>query len=129
MIGDSKETLEKVSYSKDKVLYELFYSNSSVEDNEKGKGSSAKIIYDEETLDLEVPEKMTILDAALQKNIDVPYSCQGGVCSSCIAKITSGSATMIQNNILTDSEVEEGLVLTCQAIPQTKEITVDFDDV
>jgi len=36
---------------------------------------------------------------------------------------------MIQNNILTDSEVEEGLVLTCQAIPQTKEITVDFDDV
>ena len=129
MIEDSKETLEKANYSKDKVLYELFYSKPAVEDNEKGKGSSAKIIYDEETLDLEVPEKMTILDAALQKNIDVPYSCQGGVCSSCIAKITSGSATMIQNNILTDSEVEEGLVLTCQAIPQTKEITVDFDDV
>ena len=59
----------------------------------------------------------------------MPYSCQGGVCSSCIAKIKSGSATMIQNNILTDSEVEEGLVLTCQAIPETKEITVDFDDV
>ena len=45
------------------------------------------------------------------------------------AKITSGSATMIQNNILTDEEVKEGLVLTCQAIPETKEITIDFDDV
>ena len=65
---------------------------------------------------------------ALQKNIDVPYSCQGGVCSSCIAKITVGSATMIQNNILTESEIKEGLVLTCQAIPETKEITVDFND-
>ena len=36
---------------------------------------------------------------------------------------------MIQNNILTDSEIEEGLVLTCQAVPQTNEITVDYDDV
>ena len=72
---------------------------------------------------------MTILDAALQKNIDVPYSCQGGVCSSCIAKISSGTATMLQNNILTESEIEEGLVLTCQAVPQSPSITIDFDDV
>ena len=63
------------------------------------------------------------------KNIDVPYSCQGGVCSSCIAKISSGTATMLQNNILTESEIEEGLVLTCQAVPQSPSITVDFDDV
>ena len=130
MIENSKDTLEKLNYPDSKVLYELFFSKSVLEkDNEKGSGSTAKIIYDEEILDLDVPEKMTILDAALQKNIDVPYSCQGGVCSSCIAKITSGSATMIQNNILTDSEIEEGLVLTCQAVPETKEITVDFDDV
>ena len=130
MIENSKDTLEKLNYPDSKVLYELFFSKSVLEkDNEKGSGSAAKIIYDEEILDLDVPEKMTILDAALQKNIDVPYSCQGGVCSSCIAKITSGSATMIQNNILTDSEIEEGLVLTCQAVPETREITVDFDDV
>ena len=130
MIETAKETLKKANYPEDKVLYELFFSKPVLEkDNEKGNGSSAKIIYDEEILDLDIPEKMTILDAALQKNIDVPYSCQGGVCSSCIAKITSGSATMIQNNILTDSEIEEGLVLTCQAVPETKEITVNFDDV
>ena len=129
MIETAKETLKKANYPEDKVLYELFYSKPVSENNDKGNGSSAKIIYDEEILDLDIPEKMTILDAALQKNIDVPYSCQGGVCSSCIAKITSGSATMIQNNILTDSEIEEGLVLTCQAVPETKEITVNFDDV
>jgi len=129
MIENSKEVLEKLNYSDKKVLYELFYSKSDANVSESGSGSAAKIIYDEETIELDVPKKMTILDAALQKNIDVPYSCQGGVCSSCIAKITVGSATMIQNNILTDSEIKEGLVLTCQAIPETKEITVDFDDV
>ena len=131
MIENSKEVLEKLNYSDKKVLYELFYSKSDANVSESGSrsGSAAKIIYDQETIELDVPKKMTILDAALQKNIDVPYSCQGGVCSSCIAKITVGSATMIQNNILTDSEIKEGLVLTCQAIPETKEITVDFDDV
>ena len=129
MIENSREVLEKSNYPENKVLFELFYSKPVTKSGENGDGSTAKIIYDEEILELVVPKKMTILDAALQKNIDVPYSCQGGVCSSCIAKITTGSATMIQNNILTDSEIDEGLVLTCQAIPQTNEITVDYDDV
>ena len=129
MIENSKEALEKSNYPENKVLFELFYSKPVTKSGENGDGSTAKIIYDEEILELIVPKKMTILDAALQKNIDVPYSCQGGVCSSCIAKITTGSATMIQNNILTDSEIDEGLVLTCQAVPQTNEITVDYDDV
>ena len=129
MIENSREALEKSNYPENKVIFELFYSKPVSKSGENGDGSTAKIIYDEEVLELIVPKKMTILDAALQKNIDVPYSCQGGVCSSCIAKITTGSATMIQNNILTDSEIDEGLVLTCQAVPQTNEITVDYDDV
>jgi len=60
---------------------------------------------------------------------DAPYSCQGGVCSSCIARISEGTATMRQNNILTDSEVAEGLVLTCQAHPTSSTLKVDYDDV
>jgi len=59
----------------------------------------------------------------------VPYSCQGGVCSSCIARVKEGKATMDTNQILTDGEVEEGLILTCQAHPTTDSIIVDFDDV
>ena len=74
-------------------------------------------------------QKKTILEAALDQDLDAPYSCQGGICSSCIAKITEGNAVMRQNNILTDSEVADGLVLTCQAQPTTAKITVDYDDV
>ena len=129
MIQSATELLKGKSFNENQILFELFYSEASEKTIVSSKNSKATIIYDDETLSLEVPENMTILDAALQKNIDVPYSCQGGVCSSCIAKVSSGSASMLQNNILTDSEIEEGLVLTCQAVPKTQEITVDFDDV
>ena len=129
MIQSATELLKDKSFNENQILFELFYSEASEKNTVPSKNSKATIIYDDETLSLEVPENMTILDAALQKNIDVPYSCQGGVCSSCIAKVSSGSASMLQNNILTDSEIEEGLVLTCQAVPKTQEITVDFDDV
>ena len=129
MIQSATELLKGKSFNENQILFELFYSKASEKTTVSSKNSKATIIYDDETLSIEVPENMTILDAALQKNIDVPYSCQGGVCSSCIAKVSSGSASMLQNNILTDSEIEEGLVLTCQAVPKTQEITVDFDDV
>ena len=129
MIKNSSETLEKMSINKESILYELFYSSENEKNKVSNSGSNATLIYDDETISLDIPKEMTILDAALQKNIDVPYSCQGGVCSSCIAKISSGTATMLQNNILTESEIEEGLVLTCQAVPQSPSITIDFDDV
>ena len=66
---------------------------------------------------------------ALSQKIDVPYSCQGGVCSSCIGKITSGTGKMLENNILTESEIQEGLVLACQTVPTSQNISIDFDDV
>jgi len=79
------------------------------------------------TLDL-VPGK-TLLEIALKAKLDVPYSCQGGVCSSCIGKITNGKASMEKNQILTDEEVNEGLVLSCQAQAQSQEVSLDFDEI
>ena len=65
----------------------------------------------------------------LGANIDAPYSCQGGVCSSCIARVTEGKAEMVKNQILTDGEIEEGFILTCQAHATTATLKVDYDDV
>ena len=87
------------------------------------------IKVDDEIHQLKMPIKKTVLEAALDKDIDAPYSCQGGVCSSCIARITEGKAEMEQNQILTDSEIAEGLILTCQAHPTTPTLCVDYDDV
>jgi ferredoxin-NADP reductase/fatty acid desaturase len=69
----------------------------------------------------------TILDAALQTGIDPPYSCAGGACGTCRAKVLLGRAVMDQNHVLDDDEVQRGYVLTCQAHPVTDELRVDFD--
>ena len=74
-------------------------------------------------------QKQTILDAALKQGIDAPYSCQGGICSSCLARVSKGTAEMKKNSILSDKEVADGLILTCQAHPTSSELTVDFDNV
>lgn len=62
-------------------------------------------------------QSQTVLEAVLKQNIDAPYSCQGGICSSCIARVKEGEITMVKNQILTDGEVAEGLILTCQSHP------------
>jgi len=87
------------------------------------------IVVDEEIKNIKMSKKETILEAALKNDIDAPYSCQGGVCSSCVARITEGEASMAQNQILTESEIAEGLILTCQAHPTTDTLTIDYDDV
>lgn len=125
------EELSKLGFEKNKISYELFISksDSKIESNLSESNSKAKITCDYEDFEITIPKNMTILDAALNQKIDVPYSCQGGVCSSCIGKITSGSGKMLENNILTESEIEDGLVLACQTIPTSETISIDFDDV
>ena len=95
----------------------------------KNKNISVTIVVDEEILTIKMAKNETILEAALKNNVDAPYSCQGGVCSSCIARVTEGKATMVQNQILTENEVSEGLILTCQAHPVSEILSIDYDDV
>ena len=117
---------------KSTIYYELFKSSkvAPITSEKIASGNSkVTVILDDETTTFEMPQKQTILEAALDKDIDAPYSCQGGICSSCIARITEGKAVMRQNNILTNGELAEGLVLTCQAQPITETLTVDYDDV
>ncbi len=131
MIGMAKDALINANVDKENIHFELFTSNTSeAPENAKGAGKvRLSIKADEASYSLESTPDKTLLDAALQQRIDVPYSCQGGVCCSCIAKITEGKAVMQNNQILTDDEIEEGLVLTCQAYPTTATVTVDYDDV
>jgi len=71
--------------------------------------------------------KENILDAALKQGIELPYSCKGGVCSTCRAKLIEGEVDMDVNFALEDYEVARGFVLCCQSYPVTDRVTVDFD--
>ena len=107
-----------------------FYQNyNHISEKAKNKNISVTIVVDEEILTIKMAKNENILEAALKNNIDAPYSCQGGVCSSCMAKVTEGHAMMSANSILTDDEIKEGMILTCQAHPTTAKISIDFDDV
>lgn len=131
MINSVNTILSDKGIETSQILFELFTTSttkSTAEGAHDGE-SSITILVDEEETTLVMPQKQTILEAALANDLDVPYSCQGGVCSSCICRVTEGSATMRQNSVLTDNEVAEGLVLSCQAEPISTSIKVDFDDI
>jgi len=69
-----------------------------------------------------------VLDAALRGGLDAPYSCAGGACGTCVATLRSGTVHMAVRHALTDTEVADGRILTCQARPTSDALTVDYDD-
>ncbi len=71
--------------------------------------------------------KENILDAALKQGIELPYSCKGGVCSTCRAKLIEGEVDMDVNFALEDYEIARGFILCCQSYPVTDRVVVDFD--
>jgi ring-1,2-phenylacetyl-CoA epoxidase subunit PaaE len=68
-----------------------------------------------------------VLDSAQKIRGDLPFACKGGVCGTCRARVTEGEVEMRRNYALEPREVEAGYVLTCQALPLTDAVTVDFD--
>jgi len=132
MIFEVKNTLLKNDISETQVYFELFSASREKSASKAASPSdlvALEIIADDSTYNIESSSSNTILDAALNQKIDAPYSCQGGVCCSCIAKITEGSASMANNQVLTDEEVADGLVLTCQAVPTSPKVVVNYDEV
>ena len=87
------------------------------------------IICNDIEYNLEMNDDKTILDFALENDIDAPYSCQGGICSTCLAKLDKGSVKMDNNQILTDDEIQEGYILSCQSRPTSDEVIINYDEV
>ena len=112
-----------------KIFSELFKNKVSEKISSNNDEGQIEIIYDNYSNKINFKSSEILLDSILNNNIEVPYSCQGGVCSSCIARIKEGEVEMESNQILTDQEINEGLILTCQSIPKSKNIIIDFDDV
>lgn len=130
MIEAVTESLVAAGIDKENIKFELFFSKSegSIEASTDGK-TTLTVIVDDEEFELVMEQSDVLLDAILAKDIDAPHSCQGGICSSCVAKIKEGTVEMRKNQILTEDELEEGLVLTCQAQPTSAKVVVDYDDI
>ncbi len=87
----------------------------------------ATIIHDGQTRIVPVAAGEAVLDAALRAGMDLPWSCRGGMCSTCRARVVTGAVEMTQNFSLEKWETDAGYVLSCQAHPVSAEITLDYD--
>lgn len=132
MMDNVKEVLESNNVNKNFIHIEYF--TSAVEEPKKDaseiKGSICEVtvIADgKETTFQLATDGDAILDAAMDAGVDAPFSCKGAVCATCRAKVMEGKASMTMNYALTDDEVEEGYILTCQAHPTTPVVVVDYD--
>lgn len=131
------DALEAHGMAKDQIKFELFKSTPPKKKRQSDAGATAAggkrcavtIHLDGAARDIDMPMdgSETILDAALQASLDVPYSCQAGVCSTCAARVVEGEVEMEANFGLEDYEVERGYVLTCQCRPLTDKVVIEYN--
>lgn len=132
MIMDIKDFFISKGIDSGKIHFELFTATAP-EKTEIPAGevieSSVTVIMDDEPYKFTLSSNgKTILQAAQDAGADVPFSCKGGVCCTCKAKVMEGSAKMDLNYALEPDEVEAGFILTCQSHPTSSKVVVSFDE-
>ena len=137
MIFDIKATLEQLGVAAQKIHFELFTTAGTQKKSANTPASSASknsfdasvtVIQDGMQFDFLLPsDGSTLLDAAMRAGADLPFSCKGGVCSTCKARILDGQVDMDVSYGLEADEIAAGYVLTCQSHPKTKRVVVSFD--
>ena len=136
MMKNVEESLQSLQIKKENIHLEYFTAsletNNSAEPAKLDAGekiiSQITVILDGDETSFELAsDGKNILDAAMDQDVDVPFSCKGAVCCTCRAKVLEGKVHMKANYALTEEEVAEGFILTCQAHPLTPVVVVDYD--
>ncbi|NNC96156.1 MAG: 2Fe-2S iron-sulfur cluster binding domain-containing protein [Chitinophagales bacterium] len=142
MMSEVKSAVEALMIPDEKLHIEYFTAKDPSEAVSETVGSSSngaagklesdsktkvKLMFDGGEFDVEMTPKQTILEAALDAGLDPPYSCMVAACCTCRAKLLSGQVDMEDREALTDEEIDEGFVLTCQSHPTTHGIILDYD--
>ncbi|MBA3662609.1 MAG: 2Fe-2S iron-sulfur cluster binding domain-containing protein [Bacteroidetes bacterium] len=133
MMENVKLGLEELKIQKEKIHIEYFSAvieateKKAVDQNAVVNSKITVIQYGIETTVELSTNGLSILDAAIEAGVDAPFSCKGAVCCTCRAKILEGEVKMDANFALTEDEVAQGFVLTCQSHPLTEKVIVDYD--
>ena len=136
MVDYVGDYLIKAGLPKELIHFELFVTGLSEEDIKRSERLAKQNVEGVEVTIVDAGKEFqftmtkdfdNILDAALAAGADLPFACKGGVCSTCKCQIIEGSVEMKINYALSDKEVGQNLVLSCQAVPTSKKVKVDFD--
>ncbi len=139
MISEVSRGLRAEGIDESRIHYELFYSSAEdaravIEKHHArvlqyaGQVSEVVVRADGRSISFELTaDGENILDGALSHGADLPFSCKGGVCATCKARLVEGKVDMDLNHALNDDDVANGMILTCQAHPVSDRVVVDFD--
>ncbi len=135
MMQQVSDSLEQHGIARDRIKMELFFAGAPAAPRRPSPAASpgdrqcrVTVIQDGRSRHFTTGKNQhTLLESALEQGIELPYSCKGGVCSTCRCKMTTGEVDMDVNFALEDYEVARGFILTCQSYPLTNEIVLDFD--
>jgi len=137
MMEEAQAGLQQAGVAAENIQIEYFSSPTNSDTNVEvsapvveapANGSKVFITLYGETHEVLINDNKTILEAGVQAGIDPPFSCEAGICSTCMAKISEGSAKMDENNILSQDEINQGYVLTCQAHPTAPIVRLEYFD-
>lgn len=135
MIFMIRDYLRAVGVSDAQIHFELFHSfigEAKIKERKAQKisGGMVELTVKEggKTMSFQMAKgSETLLDAALKRNSALPFACKGGVCCTCKARLIEGEVDMEVNYALEKEQLEAGYILTCQAIPKTEKVYIDFD--
>jgi len=136
MVHYVSDYLVKAGLPKEMVHYELFVTGLSEADKARVERLSQQQVSGTEVVIIDGGKEFAftmtedydnILDAALGAGADLPFACKGGVCSTCKCQVVSGDVEMKINYALEEDELAQQLVLSCQAVPTSDKVTVNFD--
>ncbi|MBP6387120.1 MAG: ferredoxin--NADP reductase [Pseudarcicella sp.] len=113
-------------------IHQEYFTNASTTQEEKLPNNTmetqiVELRYEGDIYHIAVKPSETILEAALNADIDLPYSCQAGMCTACMAKVKSGTVKMDEEDGLTEKEIKDGYILTCVAHPTSAGVVLDVD--
>jgi ring-1,2-phenylacetyl-CoA epoxidase subunit PaaE len=134
MVTDAQSVLSAAGVPDDRVHKELFFVDDlppePVRHEEAPVDASASevtVVLDGRTTVVAIPGDTSLLEGAQRARPDLPFACKGGVCGTCRARVISGKVNMRRNFALEESEVADGFVLTCQSLPISEQVQVDYD--
>lgn len=96
--------------------------------NSPADSGQVTIVLDRKTVSVSRVANETLLESARRAGLSPPFSCEAGNCGTCMGKLVEGKATMRINDALDEDEVEDGYILTCQAVPDTDSVSFSYDD-
>lgn len=133
MMEEAQKALQILKVPKGNIRRESFVTSSSPEPSgqvvEAGQSDKQEvtILYQGTEYKFSVPPEKSILEAALDMDIDLPYSCQSGMCTACMGKCKSGKVHLDNPDGLSDKEIEQGFVLTCVGHPVSGNVVIEID--